>query len=226
MPLTAESIFALLSTAHFGAYVVSPDQTILFWNRYAERVSGYSSESVLGRRCYDVIAGITTSGPASDCRQGCPSALTVRSGQFPTTMQTRILCASGERKMVSITPMVIGGTTDRDTLIVHLFTDQLDGTMPPAGSERRTGDPALGQTEPGTPANPQAPPGGQRLTGRELEVLRLVALGWDTPSIARELAISPHTVLNHIRHFRRKLNATTKLDAVVTAIRQGLLKFD
>ena len=65
-----------------------------------------------------------------------------------------------------------------------------------------------------------------RLTSRELEVLRLVAMGWDTPRIAHELNISPHTVLNHIRHFRRKLDAPTKLDAVVSAIRLRILPID
>ena len=57
-------------------------------------------------------------------------------------------------------------------------------------------------------------------------MLRLVSGGWDTPRIANELNISPHTVLNHIRHFRRKLDAPTKLDAVVTAIRLGILPID
>ena len=63
------------------------------------------------------------------------------------------------------------------------------------------------------------------LTQRELEVLYLVSLGWATPRIADELELSYHTVRNHIRHSRLKLGAATKLDAVLTAIRQGMLHF-
>ena len=63
----------------------------------------------------------------------------------------------------------------------------------------------------------------QKLSRRELEILRLVALGLETPRIAEELGISPHTVRNHIRNFRQKLNATNKLDAVLAAIRLGIL---
>ena len=226
MPLTAESIFALLSTAHFGAYVVSLDQTIVFWNRYAERISGYSSESVLGRRCYDAISGLTPSGVLSVCQQGCPSALAVRSGQLPSTIRTRILCASGERKEVSITPILIGGSPDNDPLIAHLFTDQIERTLPVVAEDGQADSMGVGSPVPDTRALAATEQGTRRLTGRELEVLRLVALGLDTPSIARELGISQHTVLNHIRHFRRKLNATTKLDAVVSAIRLGLLDID
>ena len=54
-------------------------------------------------------------------------------------------------------------------------------------------------------------------------MLRLIALGWDTPKIAGELGISRHTVRNHIRNLRQKLKANTKLDAVVTGIRLGIL---
>ena len=60
-------------------------------------------------------------------------------------------------------------------------------------------------------------------TQPELETLELVAQGWETPRIATELAISQHTVHNHIRNRRHKRNATSKLGAVVTGIRTGLL---
>ena len=63
------------------------------------------------------------------------------------------------------------------------------------------------------------------LTARELEVLRLVALGRSTAQIAGNLRISEHTVRNHVRHFRAKLNASTKLEAVLTALRLGLVRW-
>ncbi len=66
-------------------------------------------------------------------------------------------------------------------------------------------------------------PNAPDLSPRELEVLRLVALGRDVPGMAEELGISQHTVRNHIRHFRAKLNAPTRLDAVVAGLRLGIL---
>ena len=56
-------------------------------------------------------------------------------------------------------------------------------------------------------------------------MLRLVALGRSTAQIARDLRISEHTVRNHVRHFRAKLNASTKLEAVLTALRLGLVRW-
>ncbi len=60
-------------------------------------------------------------------------------------------------------------------------------------------------------------------TIREMEVLRLLALGYDTKEIAGELYLSPHTVLNHIRNIREKLQVPTRLGAVLAAQRRGLL---
>ena len=61
------------------------------------------------------------------------------------------------------------------------------------------------------------------LSRRETQVLELVAAGTTTGQIAEEMRISVHTVRNHVRNLRRKLDARTKLEAVATAFRRGLL---
>jgi DNA-binding CsgD family transcriptional regulator len=54
-----------------------------------------------------------------------------------------------------------------------------------------------------------------RLTGRELEVLALVAQGRTNREIARALWLSPHTVRTHMQHIFEKLEVTTRAAAVV-----------
>lgn len=66
----------------------------------------------------------------------------------------------------------------------------------------------------------------QELAGREIEVLQLTADGLSPEQIAEVLFLSPHTVRNHLRHAMAKLDAHTKLDAVVTAIRMRLITVD
>jgi two-component system nitrate/nitrite response regulator NarL len=61
-------------------------------------------------------------------------------------------------------------------------------------------------------------------TPRELEVLRLVADGHDNASVASRLGIAPHTVEWLVRHLIEKLGAHSKLQAVVTAARLGLIE--
>ena len=64
---------------------------------------------------------------------------------------------------------------------------------------------------------------GADLTERELEILRLLADGSSTEDIAGALFLSHHTVRNHVRNLLAKLQAHTKLEAVVVAARLGIV---
>lgn len=61
------------------------------------------------------------------------------------------------------------------------------------------------------------------LTGREQEVLRLVAVGRDNPAIGRELYISPATVKHHVAAILDKLGAANRAQAAAEAVRIGLV---
>lgn len=66
---------------------------------------------------------------------------------------------------------------------------------------------------------------GTNLTARELEVLQLLAEGISGSSIAERLFISPKTARNHIQNILMKLNAHSRLEAVATATREGIIKY-
>jgi DNA-binding NarL/FixJ family response regulator len=61
------------------------------------------------------------------------------------------------------------------------------------------------------------------LTPRELEVLRLLALGHTNRQVAKELVISLGTSKNHVEHIRVKLGASDRTQAVVRALELGLI---
>jgi DNA-binding NarL/FixJ family response regulator len=61
----------------------------------------------------------------------------------------------------------------------------------------------------------------RRLTSREREVLTLVAAGISNKGIARELQVSPNTVKFHIAAILEKLDAASRAEAVVAALRRG-----
>lgn len=69
---------------------------------------------------------------------------------------------------------------------------------------------------------PEASEAGTDLTSRELDVLRLLARGWDNQRIAGELDISEHTVRFHLRNVREKIGVQTRTEAAVWAVRSGL----
>ena len=61
------------------------------------------------------------------------------------------------------------------------------------------------------------------LTGRELEVLRLLAKGASNPQISESLFISPHTVKTHVTHIYDKLGVKDRTQAAVWATRHNLI---
>jgi ATP/maltotriose-dependent transcriptional regulator MalT len=61
------------------------------------------------------------------------------------------------------------------------------------------------------------------LTGRELEVLRLVASGLSNQLIGERLFVSEHTVHRHLANIFAKLSVSSRAAAVAQAARRGLL---
>ncbi|MDY7079946.1 MAG: response regulator transcription factor [Chloroflexota bacterium] len=68
-----------------------------------------------------------------------------------------------------------------------------------------------------------APPGVAGLTGREVEVLRLLARGWDNARIAEKLCISEGTVKNHVTSIYAKLGMRSRAEAVAWAWQHGVM---
>ena len=61
------------------------------------------------------------------------------------------------------------------------------------------------------------------LTPRETEILNYIAQGYLNKQIAIQLGISEQTIKNHVTSILRKLNANARTEAVVVAIKQGLI---
>jgi len=74
-----------------------------------------------------------------------------------------------------------------------------------------------------TGVEPVGLPPAPHLTARERQILDLIAAGRSTAEIATELALSTETVRNYLRSVFRVLHAHTRIEAIVTAQRLGLL---
>ena len=92
---------------------------------------------------------------------------------------------------------------------------------------------AVFRTRPASPTTPAAsaplsppPPAAtasELLSPREREILRLIARGDSNKLIARALDIAETTVKIHVQHILRKLNCSSRVQAAVLAINQGLV---
>jgi DNA-binding NarL/FixJ family response regulator len=69
-----------------------------------------------------------------------------------------------------------------------------------------------------------APEAGRIVTKREEEVLQRIADGRSTPEIAADLYISQKTVKNHLASIYQKLDARDRTQAVLQAVRMGIVR--
>jgi DNA-binding NarL/FixJ family response regulator len=73
------------------------------------------------------------------------------------------------------------------------------------------------------PAATRVPGAAPRLTGKELEVLRLAAQGLTDKEIATRLRRSEHTIHRHVANILVRLDLPSRTAAVAYAVREGLL---
>lgn len=81
----------------------------------------------------------------------------------------------------------------------------------------------LARSERSPAAGARPAPGDGKLSGREREILGLVAAGLSDAQIAQALVLSPHTVHRHVANIRSKLRQPTRAAAAAEAVRMGLL---
>jgi DNA-binding NarL/FixJ family response regulator len=65
-----------------------------------------------------------------------------------------------------------------------------------------------------------------KLTQRELEVLQGLVDGLSTDELASALFVSPRTVQGHVQSILTKMRVRSKLEAVVTGLREGVVRLD
>jgi PAS domain S-box-containing protein len=211
--LLSDSLKRLLAAAPDSVFVTTADNRIVLWNRAVERLMGYRGRDVVGRACRDVLAARTSAG-SPRCLTGCDiaPALAVDGLDQSFEMQTRT--KNGEARWLAVTAFAVTDTDRRMPLVVHVLRDVTSGKrLHRLLGERRSGaPPAAGTT---------SPLGG--LTGRELQVLRLLAAGVGTAASAVRLGVSRATIRNHVQNIFGKLGVHTRLEAVAHATRHRLL---
>jgi len=126
--------------------------------------------------------------------------------------------------------LLVGPARARDTLRALLLDSAVDiaGEFATADEARLSGIEADAMLTPLSPAA-RAPRSAPRetfeepLTGRELQVLALLAEGLPNKAIASRLGISDQTVKFHVAAIIGKLGAANRTEAVRLAVRRGLI---
>lgn len=70
----------LLDNLYDGVYFVDTERKITFWNKSAERITGYESSELIGKHCSDNILNHIDDHGNSLCERGCPLLETIADG--------------------------------------------------------------------------------------------------------------------------------------------------
>jgi PAS domain S-box-containing protein len=117
----------------------------------------------------------------------------------PTDFETAFVDASGQLRGVRVHHLPL---KDADTIV---------GVLTLAFEVRRPSHEIIGLGR------------DPRLTLRQRQVLELIASGLSTAEVARELTLSTETVRNHLRNASKELRALSRVVAIASAQRLGLL---
>jgi PAS domain S-box-containing protein len=217
-------LYNLLEGAGDAAFVVDQQGQIRYWSRKAEELLGFRKEQTLMKNCADVLAGADEAGATVCCRD-CRILDVARKSGAVAAYDLMAATSSGGRKWLSVSIVVARLNRSRAPLVVHLMRDIQESKQMETITKdilvsvgRLTGQQADQVLQRGRPASPAFD-----LTAREKSILQALSLGRDPGAIAGELHISRATVRNHIQHILGKLQCHSRLEAVVRAIREGLI---
>lgn len=113
---------SMLENLHDGLYFVDKNRIITYWNKAAERISGFTAEEVLGKSCADNILTHVNKDGKSLCKGMCPLAATINDGK-PRDAKLFMHNKNGHRIPVSARVSTI--TDELGNIIggIELFTD-------------------------------------------------------------------------------------------------------
>ena len=106
-----------------GVYFVDPSREITYWNRGAERITGYESGDVVGHRCFENILDHVDAQGNSLCQTACPLAATIRDGQ-DREASIWLRHADGHRKPVRVRTAPVRDAEGMIVGAVEVFSDE------------------------------------------------------------------------------------------------------
>lgn len=111
----------------------------------------------------------------------------------------------------------------RGFLLKDASYEQLAGAIRALAAGSTAFQPATAERLARAPLTASRPPESEHLTGREVEVIRLMAGGFSNKEIAHALGTAEGTIKNHVSNILAKLGARDRTRAVLRALERGLL---
>jgi PAS domain S-box-containing protein len=219
IPAAVLPLFDALSRSPDPVFVTDRRNRIVSWNGSAERLFGFTEDEALGMPCAAMLQGCDSHGNRY-CSDDCPITQLALRNETVRNFELRLLAKGGH-------------TITADVAVLHFAVPAPDlfflAHIVHPSARQRSEEPAL-ESE-GVPpprltlltARGSEDARARKLTGREVEVLGMLAAGNPTPEIAARLHISTLTARNHIQNILDKLEVHSKTEAVAFAFQKHLI---
>lgn len=209
----------LLEGTTDAAFAVDLQGEIRTWNRAAEKLFGRSAVNAIGQTCATLVKGRVDSRTLVCC-QSCDVIECVRAGRDVSNFDLEISTRTRQRLWVNVSLLVTYDEHTERRLIVHMMRDigrrktaeKLTNEMVRVAKSLVNSASQAGDLPPAIP-----------LTSQEKKILALLVAGKTTREVALELQISMSTLRNHLSHINQKLHTRNRTEAVMKALKTGII---
>jgi PAS domain S-box-containing protein len=215
----APDVYKLLEGASDAAFVVTLDGEICYWNAAAERLFGYTAADVQNKTCDDLLKGTGELG-TQVCSRNCNVQCCAAHTDSIPTFDLEVTTCSGQRKWVSVSTIVFDDSRLHRRLVAHLSRDI---TSRKEAEQCFTKILQLSRQAISIGHYASEPTPTDSLSEQQQRILALFAQAKNSAQVARELEITLPTLRNHLHAINQKLRTHTRLEAVLHAMRRGLI---
>lgn len=202
------ALFESLARSPDPVFVTDRVNRIVFWNDAARLLLGFSAEEAVGADCARLLAGCDDYGNRY-CSDDCPVMRIANRGEIVRNFALKLRNKEHQPLAAQVSVMQLRGRAADDYLLVHLLRSAAEVTEP--------SPPRIAAARDSSDVR------ARKLTGREVEVLAMLAAGRSTPEIAERLHISQLTARDHIQNILEKLEVHSKAEAVAFAFHKNLI---
>lgn len=215
----AGDVYKLLEGTADAAFVVTLEGEICFWSRAAERLFGYAAADVLNQTCYGVLEGADALGTIV-CTGECSVQHCACHGHPIPAFDLEVKTRSGQRIWVNISTIVFEDTRLHRRLIAHLAHDISERKQVEQAFARMVD---LSKEVISVGDGHHGLPPIESLSEQEQRILKLFAAAKNSGQVAADLGITLPTLRNHLHAINQKLRTHNRLEAVLHAMKRGLI---
>jgi PAS domain S-box-containing protein len=203
------------------AFAIDGAGRISAWNSAAAELFGSSEAEAIGVPCHNILQCTTDDGIAVS--ENCTIARMAQANHPLCNFDLRLQTKTGKLWCNLSTLLVRDPASGARHTIYIVHPREMRKRLEQALSEFVRMQESVGLNSRHMISSTPAADINVPLTAREMEVLKRLAKGHSTRTIANQLHISSATVKNHIKHVLTKLDAHTRLEAIRHAESVGMI---